>query len=59
MLWLVPFLSPDGENFTNGCQARLADHRPGPGPVVREWWNGYSTVLDLTHPEAVGWLRES
>lgn len=24
---------------------------------MREWWNGYSTVLDLTHPDALAWLR--
>jgi alpha-glucosidase (family GH31 glycosyl hydrolase) len=25
--------------------------------AVREWWNGYSTLLDLTNPQAYGWLR--
>ncbi len=57
MLWLVPFLSPDGENSRMAAKRGWLITGPDRGPVVREWWNGYSTVLDLTHPEAVGWLR--
>jgi alpha-glucosidase (family GH31 glycosyl hydrolase) len=58
MLWLVPFISPDSETSRflarQGWLIRGQDGRP----VVREWWNGYSTLLDLTHPEGVAWLRE-
>jgi alpha-glucosidase (family GH31 glycosyl hydrolase) len=57
MVWLVPFLNPEsGNSFTaarNGWLVKGPDGRP----VVREWWNGSSTVLDLTHTDAVGWLR--
>ncbi|GAA2112333.1 glycoside hydrolase family 31 protein [Microlunatus panaciterrae] len=57
MLWLVPFVSPDSPNSRwlaeRGWLIKGADGRP----VVREWWNGYSTIVDLTHPDAVAWLR--
>jgi alpha-glucosidase (family GH31 glycosyl hydrolase) len=58
MLWIVPFFSPDGAVFRRlralGLLLRGAD-----GEVaVRRWWNGYSAVLDLTDPGAIGWFRE-
>ena len=57
MLWLVPFVSPD-----SATSRMLADNRwlitgPDGQPVVRRWWNGWSTMLDLGHPDALGWLR--
>jgi alpha-glucosidase (family GH31 glycosyl hydrolase) len=59
MVWLVPFISPDSENSRlaagNGWLIKGHDGRP----VVREWWNGYSTVLDLTHPDGMAWLRRA
>src|SRR5580765_223927 len=58
MVWLVPFVSPDSETSrmlaAHGWLIMDVDGRPR----VREWWNGFSTMLDLTHPEAVGWLRQ-
>ena len=56
MLWLVPFVSPDSAPFrqlrADGLLLRGAD-----GDVaIREWWNGFSAVLDVTHPAAVDWL---
>jgi alpha-glucosidase (family GH31 glycosyl hydrolase) len=57
MLWLVPFVSPDSENSRMAASKGWLIKGPDGRPVVREWWNGYSTVLDLTHPEAVAWLR--
>ena len=59
MLWLVPFVSPDSESSrlaaARGWLVRNADG----STAVREWWNGFSTVLDLTNPDAVGWLRST
>ena len=59
MVWLVPFVSPDSENSRMAASKGWLIGGPEGRPVVREWWNGYSTVLDLTHPDAVGWLREA
>ena len=57
MLWLVPFVSPDSENSRTAAARGWLVRGPDGKPVVREWWNGYSTLLDLTNPDAVGWLR--
>ena len=59
MLWLVPFLSPDSENFrkaqSEGWLIRTATGRP----AIRRWWNGYSAVVDIGNPEGADWLRSS
>ncbi|WP_159881089.1 glycoside hydrolase family 31 protein [Paenibacillus puerhi] len=56
MLWVCPFISPDGEVFRylrdQGYLLKEADGKP----VVRYWWNGYSGILDGTNPEAVSWI---
>ena len=57
MLWLVPFVSPDSETRVTCDRARLLVRGPDGRPAVREWWNGFSAVLDVTHPDAVGWLH--
>jgi alpha-glucosidase (family GH31 glycosyl hydrolase) len=57
MLWLVPFVSPDSENSRTAAARGWLVRGPDGKPVVREWWNGWSTLLDLTNPDAVGWLR--
>ena len=57
MLWVVPFVSPDSENSRMAAAHGWLVREPSGKPAVREWWNGFSTVIDLTDPEAVGWLR--
>lgn len=57
MLWLVPFLSPDGESSREAVRRGWVITEPDGEPAVRRWWNGYSTVLDLTNPDALAWLR--
>ena len=57
VVWLVPFVSPDSENSRFLERQGWLLERPGGEPVVRRWWNGFSTMLDLTHPAAVSWLR--
>ena len=32
--------------------------KPPARPAVREWWNGWSAVLDMTNPETEKWLDE-
>jgi alpha-glucosidase (family GH31 glycosyl hydrolase) len=58
MLWLVPFLNPDCRNSRMAAERGWLITGPDGRPVVRRWWNGYGTVLDLTNPEAVTWLRQ-
>ncbi|HEY0239251.1 MAG TPA: glycoside hydrolase family 31 protein [Friedmanniella sp.] len=57
MLWLVQFVSPDSENSRTAAARGWLVREPDGRPAVREWWNGFSTLLDLTDPGAVGWLR--
>lgn len=60
MMWICPFVSPDSPEYRElserGCLIRecVGDVER---TVVREWWNGYSAVLDLTNPETVEWLE--
>ena len=57
MLWLVPFISPDSENFRIARRAGWLISEPNGEPVIRQWWNGYSAAPDLTNPAAINWLR--
>jgi alpha-glucosidase (family GH31 glycosyl hydrolase) len=58
MLWLVPFVSPDGPIFRElNAKALLLRDRDN-ATVVRQWWNGLSAVLDITNPASVAWLQE-
>ena len=54
---LVPFVSPDSENSRTAADRGWLVRAPDGRPAVREWWNGFSTVLDLTNPDALAWLR--
>ncbi|WP_432562670.1 glycoside hydrolase family 31 protein [Kineococcus sp. SYSU DK003] len=56
MLWVVPFVTPDSATFRD-LQDRGLLLRDAAGEVaVRRWWNGFSAVLDLSNPDAVGWF---
>jgi alpha-glucosidase len=57
VLWVCPFISPDSEicRYLESKQALLKSES-GETRIVK-WWNGYSAVLDLTHPFSVGWFK--
>ena len=57
MLWLVPFLSPDGDSFRRAVREGWLITGADGEPVIRKWWNGYSALPDLTDPAALDWLR--
>jgi alpha-glucosidase (family GH31 glycosyl hydrolase) len=56
ILWVVPFVDFDAENFAylkqRGWLVLQAD---GATPAGIEWWNGTSALVDLSNPEAFGW----
>jgi alpha-glucosidase (family GH31 glycosyl hydrolase) len=58
MLWLVPFVSPDGPVFRELAQRNLLLLDSEGQIAIRKWWNGLSAVLDVTNPESVSWLHE-
>jgi alpha-glucosidase (family GH31 glycosyl hydrolase) len=58
MLWVCPFISPDGAVFRYLSKQGYLLHGADGKPVVRQWWNGFSAVLDGTNSEAVQWMTE-
>ncbi|WP_187444164.1 glycoside hydrolase family 31 protein [Sphingobacterium phlebotomi] len=66
MLWISPFISPDTEVFRE-LQAKkylLYDGsdkkswKDADKPMIVNWWNGYSAVMDFTNPEAEKWFHD-
>lgn len=58
MLWVCPFITSDTIEFrylrANDMLVKNSD-----GTVaIRNWWDGYSAVLDMTNPKACNWLSE-
>ncbi|MBQ3816368.1 MAG: glycoside hydrolase [Clostridia bacterium] len=59
MLWVCPFISPDSPEFRAlSAKDCLVKNRDG-SAAIRNWWNGYSAILDLSHPAAAAWLDET
>ncbi len=58
MLWVCPFISPDSEEFRDLRDRGLLIKNSDGTVAVREWWNGFSGILDLTNPEAAQWFDE-
>lgn len=62
MLWVCPFVSPDSEEFRKLRDDKLFLMEKGAGarnrPMMIEWWNGFSAVLDFSNPAAVRWFHE-
>ncbi|WP_255563276.1 glycoside hydrolase family 31 protein [Mucilaginibacter sp. 21P] len=66
MLWVSPFVSPDTEVYRELLAKRLLlfDNGGNTGltwdkadkPTIISWWNGYSSVLDFTNPQAKEWF---
>ena len=58
MLWVSPIVASAGSNYKQlrdkGYLVKNAEGKP----AIREWWSGYSAVLDFTNPKAVQWYRE-
>lgn len=59
MLWVCPFVSPDGpvyRKYRNKKFFLLENCEPAK-PKMVQWWNGVSAVLDFTNPKAVEWFN--
>lgn len=59
MLWVTPYISPDGYAFREIMKAdeRMLLHDGEGNLALRKWWNGYSCVLDLTYAGACEWYK--
>lgn len=58
MLWVTPMISPDGDCFRSLRNGDLLLHDRDGRIAIREWWNGYSAILDFTNPATCAWFRE-
>lgn len=67
MLWVCPFISPDTEESRElaGKKLVLMDSEGNDSmkwedakkPSIRQWWNGFSLVLDFSNPVAINWYQ--
>jgi alpha-glucosidase (family GH31 glycosyl hydrolase) len=56
MLWVIPFVTADTPTFRR-LRAQNALLRDGEGRVaVREWWNGFSALADVTGGAGRDWF---
>lgn len=58
MLWVVPLISPDSNTYRELRETDILLHDKDGKIAVREWWNGYSAVIDLSNPKAVEWFTQ-
>ena len=58
MLWTTPLTSAAGDRFKELRDKNFLVRDKDGKPAVREWWCGYSAVIDLTNPNAVKWYQE-
>lgn len=58
MLWVCPVITSAGESYKELKERGYLIKNASGEIAIREWWNGYSAVLDLTNPEAVKWYHE-
>ncbi len=56
MLWICPFISPDSTVFRYADQKDYLVRNADGSPAIREWWNGYSAVVDMSNPAAKEWF---
>lgn len=67
MLWVAPFMSADQAEYRKlkKEKAFLLEQKPNEtikwadskaDPILIQWWNGASAVLDFTNPVAVKWF---
>lgn len=58
MLWVTPLIPSAGPRFNEMRKAGYLLKESDGKIAVREWWNGFSSVLDLTNKQAYAWLNE-
>lgn len=58
MLWICPFISPDSAEFRELMEKDMLVKNSDGTVAIRNWWNGFSGVLDMSNPGACAWLSE-
>lgn len=59
MLWVCPHITPDTMEFRELAKKNLLVRSQDGTIAIREWWNGYSAILDLSNPESSEWIKKS
>ncbi|MDQ8736432.1 glycoside hydrolase family 31 protein [Paenibacillus sp. LHD-38] len=57
MLWTCPFVSPDSAVFRELSRLGYLIKNEDGTVAIREWWNGFSALLDLTNLAANEWFE--
>jgi len=56
MVWVCPFVSPDCDVYRALARKKAFFMEPSGSPVMVDWWNGKSAMLDLSNPETKAWF---
>lgn len=65
MLWVVPYITPDGQFFKelwlddtrNKKTVWFVNAANPKQPAIMQWWNGLSAIVDLTNPYGRLWFK--
>ncbi|MHB1484114.1 MAG: glycoside hydrolase family 31 protein [Saccharofermentanales bacterium] len=58
MLWNCPFISADTPEYRFARDNNLLVRDRSGNPSIKQWWDGFSAVLDFTNPQAAGWYEK-
>ena len=58
MLWLVPYVCAAGEPFLTLAKRGLLVRDESGRPMLFDWWDGTSCLLDMSSPEARAYLTD-
>ncbi len=58
MLWVTPMISPDSNCYRELRDTDILLRDKNGKTAIREWWNGFSAVLDFTNPKTREWFSE-
>lgn len=58
MVWVCPFVTPDTVEYHELRDRHMLIFDRDGEPVIRQWWNGYGAILDMSNPETYAWLKE-
>jgi len=58
MLWVCPNISPDSDVYRELRNTDMIVHDEKGEIAIRNWWDGYSAILDMTNPNAQEWFSD-
>lgn len=58
MLWVCPYVSADGYLYRTLNEKGYLLKDINKKAIVKEWWNGYSCILDMSNKAAIKWFED-